>query len=167
MTKWNAVHGEILDVTADGLLCSANPSLNLSGGVGGAFLLRYGSEMQSFLHAHLHTNQLRYIEPGAAVTVPPCGSPYLAVAHAVAIDAFYDTSPSLILDAYTAAIGGLANAGCRSIAAACLGCGYGRLPPEDFVKSMEPLVSRSFDSVDTFAFVTTNKTLAVNLQEIL
>ena len=51
MTHWDVSHSDLLDSVADGLLCSANPNLNLSGGVGGAFALRYGDEMQSFLHA--------------------------------------------------------------------------------------------------------------------
>jgi hypothetical protein len=49
MTSWRVAHGDLLDTDADGLLCSANPSLNLSGGVGGAFSMRFGPEMQTFL----------------------------------------------------------------------------------------------------------------------
>jgi O-acetyl-ADP-ribose deacetylase (regulator of RNase III) len=41
-SSWTASAGEILDSAAEALVCSANPQLNLSGAVGGAFLLRYG-----------------------------------------------------------------------------------------------------------------------------
>ena len=37
---WRLCVGDILDVPADVLVCSANVYLNLSGGVGGAFALR-------------------------------------------------------------------------------------------------------------------------------
>lgn len=43
MTIWAASVGEILDLAADALICSANPQLNLSGGVGGGFLLHITS----------------------------------------------------------------------------------------------------------------------------
>jgi hypothetical protein len=40
--KWTVKSGNILDENADVLICSANVFLNLSGGVGGAILLRCG-----------------------------------------------------------------------------------------------------------------------------
>ncbi len=64
MTRWYVSHADILDTEADGLICSANPSLNLSGGVGGAFLLQYGTGMQEILHSHLRSTGQRFIEPG-------------------------------------------------------------------------------------------------------
>ena len=48
-------HGDVLDVEADVLICSANVSLNLSGGVGGALMGRYGEGLQQELHGHLPT----------------------------------------------------------------------------------------------------------------
>jgi len=33
MTQWHIVHTDILDYPAEGLLCTAIPNLNLSGGV--------------------------------------------------------------------------------------------------------------------------------------
>ena len=41
--------GNILDEPADVLVCSANPHLTLSGGVGADLLARYGGRMQSAL----------------------------------------------------------------------------------------------------------------------
>jgi hypothetical protein len=69
MTQWCVSSADILDAKADGLICSANPNLNLSGGVGGAFLLRYGTEMQDFLHGHLRST--RFPTPIAISFDPP------------------------------------------------------------------------------------------------
>jgi O-acetyl-ADP-ribose deacetylase (regulator of RNase III) len=44
--KWHVHPGDILDIPADVLVSSANVYLTLSGGVGGAFLRRYGVAMQ-------------------------------------------------------------------------------------------------------------------------
>ena len=57
--KWSLKHGDLLDEPADVLVCSANVFLNLSGGVGGAFLLRYGGQMQEELHRYLAQRQIR------------------------------------------------------------------------------------------------------------
>jgi len=157
MTQWHLFHGDILNVRADGLVCSANPDLNLSGGVGGAFSLRYGNEMQTFLHDYLREKNLRRVGPGEAVVALSCGSPFMAVAHAVAIDPFYDTNNEQILNAYQAAFKGLANAGCRTITAACLGCGYGRFPANQFSETIEILVAMQFTAVDDVTFATTDR----------
>lgn len=167
MAEWRIVHGEILDVRADGLLCSANPSLNLSGGVGGAFLLRYGSEMQTFLHDHLRRNNLRYVSPENAVVAPSCGSPYQAVAHAVAIDAFYGTNNDRIVATYQAALNALARAGCRSVVSACLGCGYGRCSPTEFASAIQRVIAIPFDNLESVTLATTNAELAELLASVM
>ena len=48
--KWILKCKNIVDETADVLVCSANVSLNLSGGVGAELLGRYGVTMQKALH---------------------------------------------------------------------------------------------------------------------
>lgn len=160
MTRWYVSQGDILDTEAEGLICSANPSLNLSGGVGGAFLLRYGTGMQEFLHGQLRSTGQRFIEPGRAVVAPPCGSPYQAIAHAVAIDGFYETNSHFIRSAYQDAIDQLAKASCRTITAACLACGYGRCTIEKFIEALRPLVAKPYPAVDKITLVTTNTELA-------
>ena len=160
MTRWHVSNADILDAKADGLICSANPNLNLSGGVGGAFLLRYGSEMQDFLHGHLRSTGQRFIQPGNAVVAPPCGSTYKAIAHAVAINAFYDTNCDFIRSAYESAIRQLAAASCRTMSAACLACGYGRCSIANFIESIEPLIAKPYSNVDIITLVTTNIELA-------
>ncbi len=170
MIKWQVIHGDLLDISADGLICSANPNLNLSGGVGGAFSMRYGGEMQEFLHAHLREQKLRVVPPGTVVISPGFSSPFPHVAHAVAIDVFYDTNAELILQTYFTAIQQLAAAGCRSIAAACLGCGYGRCPEAEFLKSIErliaTLIATPLENVDHITLATTNEALADSLRQL-
>ena len=163
MTRWHVQHGDILDHQADGLLCSANPNLNLSGGVGGAFALRYGSEMQTFLHDYLRKQSQNHIDPGEAVIAPSCGSPFIAIAHAVSIDAFYDTDVDTIIRTYDSAIRGLAAQHCHTIAATCLGCGYGRVTNETFATVASQLWNMGYDDVTKITLVTTNADLADRL----
>src|SRR5882757_5821312 len=95
---WQVHLGDLLDVPADVLVCSANVYLALSGGVGGAFLLRYGPGMQDALQHFLTERGIRHVERGDVIQMPPCGSPYRAVLHAVAVDGFYKSSSAVIAE---------------------------------------------------------------------
>jgi len=167
MTHWSVRHADVFDADADGLICSANPNLNLSGGVGGALLLRYGEEMQTHLHGYLTKNHRKFVEPGTVVVTPSCGSPFAAIAHAVAIDAFYDTNADIIYRTYKFAIAQLTAVKCRNIAATCLGCGYGRCSVDEFIKSVAALIAIPIKDVDTFTFVTTNADLVDSISETI
>lgn len=139
--RWSVVAGDILDVPADVLICSANPYLNLSGGVGGAMLVRYGPTMQEFLHASLANAKRCTIEPGEIVVTPPCGAPYTAVIHAVAVDAFYRTSIDIVRKTASRAIEEAARLGARRVALAALATGYGRMPVAHFADAIRPLLA--------------------------
>ena len=65
--RWSVKQGDILDEPADVLVCSANPWLNLSGGVGGEVLLRHGPQMQQELHRLLAARGLRSVPQGEVV----------------------------------------------------------------------------------------------------
>ena len=160
MTTWRVVNTDIFDVKADGLICSANPSLNLSGGVGGAFLLRYGNEMQDYLHRHLRDRNTHHVERGGVIIAPPCNSPFIAVAHAVAIDAFYETSIGVICQTYERALNQLATKNCRTVVASCLGCGYGRCPINEFIIALKSVAAIPFPTLDVVTFATTDSYLA-------
>ena len=156
MTIWATSVGEILDLSADALICSANPQLNLSGGVGGEFLLRYGESMQQYLHDWLRQSSRRFVTPGTVVVAPSCGSSFRVVLHAVAIDAFYDTSADVIAQAYANAFAEASRLGCRTLASACLACGYGRATPEIFLAGIGRYLGHSVPGIDRVEFRSTN-----------
>lgn len=164
MTRWKASVGEILDFPADALICSANPQLNLSGGVGGAFALRFGNAMQHFLHEWLAANDLHFVEPGQVVVAPSCGSPFRVVIHAVAIDAFYDSSADIIRKAYANAFADAARAGCRTVASACLACGYGRATPHAFATAVRVFLHGQLPGIDRVDFISTNREVSDAVQ---
>jgi len=167
MTTWTASVGEILDLSADALICSANPQLNLSGGVGGEFLLRYGESMQRYLHDWLRRSARRFVMPGTVVVAPPCGSPFRVVLHAVAIDAFYDTSADVIAETYGNAFAEASRMGCRTIASACLACGYGRATPEMFVAAIRRYVAGSIAGIDRVELRSTNADVVKAVREAI
>jgi O-acetyl-ADP-ribose deacetylase (regulator of RNase III) len=145
--KWTLKHGDLLDEPADVLVCSANPWLNLSGGVGGAFLLRYGGQMQEELHRYLAQRRLRCVPPGTVVQMPPCGSPYRSVLHAVAVDAFYESSPERVREVIRASLRAAASLDARKVVLAALATGYGRLSMSGFAEALAPLIGEDFAPV--------------------
>jgi O-acetyl-ADP-ribose deacetylase (regulator of RNase III) len=167
MTTWAASVGELLDLSADALVCSANGQLNLSGGVGGEFLIRYGQSMQEYLHDWLRRSGQRFVTPGAVVVAPSCGTPFRIVIHAVAIDAFYVTSADLIAQAYASAFGEASRMGCRTIASACLACGYGRATPQMFVAAIGRFLDGSIAGIDRVEFRSTNLELIDAVREAI
>jgi O-acetyl-ADP-ribose deacetylase (regulator of RNase III) len=142
--QWLANHGDILDVPAEVLICSANVYLTLSGGVGGEFLLRYGSAMQDALLKHLAEQKLRHLESGAVVVMPPCNSPYRAVLHAVAIDGLYTTNIQLIADTITKSLRIAETLSAKTVALTALATGYGRQSITTFGKALTQAASESF-----------------------
>ena len=146
--QWVLTHGDILDVPADVLICSANIYLNLSGGVGGEILRRYGDAMQKELHGYLAERKLRFVEPGAVVPTAPCGTPFNAVLHAVAVDGFYQSSPSLIEQTVTTALKVAAGLGAKRVALTALATGYGRLSMRTFAAGVARLTEATFPPLD-------------------
>lgn len=94
--------------------------------------------------------------PGTVVAAPSCGSPFRVVLHAVAIDAFYDTSADLLAQAYHNAFAEASRRGCRTIASACLACGYGHATPEMFVAAIRRYLGGAIDGIDRVEFRSTN-----------
>jgi O-acetyl-ADP-ribose deacetylase len=159
--------GDILDVDSDALICSANPYLNLSGGVGGTILVRFGDEMQKALRRYLVENDLTYVSPGGIVSVPPCGTPFRHVVHAVAVDSFYDSSPALVGDVVRKALALLGGLGVRSVALAALATGFGRLTMGEFATGILPVLSEEFGSVTQVTVCVLDEAEALEIEAVL
>ncbi len=87
--------GDVLDFPADLLVSTANPWLNMSGGVNSAICERC-PEVQEELHAHLESIYKTSVPAGSAVRSSAGSLPFLNIVHAVAIDPFYDSSLELL-----------------------------------------------------------------------
>lgn len=145
---WYVYHGDLLDVPADVLVCSANVYLALSGGVGGAFLLRYGPAMQEALQQYLLQRVIRHVERGDVITMPPCGSPYRAVLHAVAVDGTYESSSAVVALVLAESLRQSAALGAQTVALAAVATGYGRMPMTDFAVAIRQVIRESFPPLE-------------------
>lgn len=124
--------GNIVEERADGLVCSGNVKLNMSGGVNGALLQGGGEAMQAALHAFLKSQGRAYVEPGFAMRIGPEPFHFKSIVYTVAIDPFYDSSVELVVKSLANAFSILAEDGCETVAVPALATGYGHLGKADF-----------------------------------
>ena len=144
MTEWQVHHGDLLDVPADVLICSANVYLTLSGGVGGALMMRYGSTLQDAMTAYLAKRGVKHVERGDVVAMPSLGTPYRAVLHAVAVDGFYETTIDVTAEILRKSLRQAAELGAETAALAALATGYGRRPIEFFAAAVNKVIDEDF-----------------------
>ena len=142
--KLELYHGDILDLQVDVLVCSSNVSLNLSGGVGGALLIRYGADLQSELHSKLPKTTPRFVKRGDVIITHPKNTPYKAVFHAVAVDAFYDSSSDIIHNICRKIFRMAADERAETLALPLLATGYGHLTVTEFIKGFSDAVKSDY-----------------------
>jgi O-acetyl-ADP-ribose deacetylase len=135
--------GDILDEHVDVLVCSANPQLNLSGGVGGAILLRGGAAVQRELHALLAREGPKGATPGSVFHTGPGVLKVRHILHAIAVDAFYTTSRELVAETIRRALSEAARLEAATVALTALATGYGRMRINDFGAALALALTRS------------------------
>lgn len=165
--RWQLKHADLLHEPAEALIVSANPQLQLSGGVGAALLNRYGQDVQTELHYHLKKIGKRYVQPTDVAPTFGGGVPYKVVVHAVAIDAFYDTSPEWVTAALDRALQLAARFEAHTVAAAALATGYGRMPMIDFAVGLKPLLRRTYAPVEQVTLCLSNREKYEELASLL
>jgi O-acetyl-ADP-ribose deacetylase (regulator of RNase III) len=146
--KWTVRQGDILDVSADVLVCSANPYLNLSGGVGGALLMRYGVDLQATLHEYLQSRNTNFALRGTMVETGPCGTPYRAILHAVALDSFYESTIEIVQDLVHRCLLRSMELEAKIVSLTALATGYGRLTIGDFGKAIQKIRSNPYAPIE-------------------
>src|SRR5262245_51322271 len=108
--------GNVLDVPADVLISTANPWLQMTGGVNLAIMVRPDGELvYEELQRHLRTAGKRYVEPGTVVCTGPGSLPVKHILHAVSIDPSYDSSVDLVADTLARALTMARELGARTV----------------------------------------------------
>ena len=130
------------------LVCSANPHLTLSGGVGADLLARYGTAMQVALEKVVRQRTPHFIPQGEVIPYTDTVLPYRAVLHAVAIDGWYDSSPRIIKQTITTALRMAAGYAARRVALTALATGFGHLSLAEFADGIRPLLDQVYPPID-------------------
>ncbi len=157
--------GDVLQTNVDVLISTANPWLNLSGGVNGAILSACGSAIQEELHAHLKQLGVSAVPAGTVVRSDPGCLPFQDILHAVAIDLFYDASIEMVRSTFATALQMAVELGAVSVASPTLATGYGPLSIEEFGRAIAPLVNDSRFTTLTVTIVVRTKEGAMRLSD--
>ena len=145
--RWALKACNILDEPADVLICSANVSLNLSGGVGADLLGRYGPRMQAELHRLIAGRTPRAARQGEVFAYAGPELPYKAVLHAVAVDGWYHATPESVRETVATALRMAAELTAKKVTLTALATGFGDLTLPDFANALRPLMSMDFPPI--------------------
>ena len=148
--------GDVLEFPADVLISTANPWLNMSGGVNGAICERC-PEIQEELHSWLEANYKTAVAAGSAVKTLAGTLPFSHIVHAVAIDPFYDSNTELVTKTLSAAFGLILDLDAKTVSMPTLATGFGPLSIDDFAFAFKKSVLEKFDSLETTIVVRTQE----------
>ncbi len=130
--------GNVLDVPADVLISTANPWLQMTGGVNLAIILRpKGEDVHAELQTYLPGTGHRIVPPGTVVRTGPGSLPVKHILHAVAIDPSYDSSVELVASTITSALTQARDLGAKVVSMPALGTGFGPLSIGDFAAALK------------------------------
>src|ERR1700756_1844826 len=113
--KLEVLVGNILDVPGDVLVSTANPWLQMTGGVNLGIIVRpQGEDVYEELQRYLHDSGQPMADPGTVVCTGPGSLPVKKILHAVAIDPSYDSSIDLVRDTIIRALSRARELGART-----------------------------------------------------
>lgn len=134
--------GNVLAETADILISTANPWLNLSGGVNGAIREAVGPDLQTELHEFLKLKGLSAVPGGTVVRTNAYSLPFKHILHAVAIDPFYDSSADLVGATFAKALDMALDLHVLTVSSPTLATGYGPMSICDFGIAVAPVLKK-------------------------
>jgi O-acetyl-ADP-ribose deacetylase len=132
--------GDVLAESADVLISTANPWLNLSGGVNGAIREAVGPDLQTELHEFLKLRGLSAVPAGTVVRTSAYTLPFKHILHAVAIDPFYDSSLDLVQSTFAKALDMALELQALTVSSPTLATGYGPLSIGEFGTAIAPVL---------------------------
>ena len=160
--------GDELDVPADVLISTANPWLQMTGGVNLKIILRpQGEFVHEELQAHLRTAGTRYVEPGTVVRTGPGSLPVRHILHAVAIEPSYDSSVSLVAATIARALEQARELAARIVSLPALATGFGPLPMEEFATALGEALQRDWSPLERLKVVLLRMEDADTVREVL
>lgn len=132
--------GDVLQTPADVLISTANPWLNMSGGVNAAIRERDAS-IQDELRERLNEMGTAAVPAGTVLVTSGGTLPFSHIIHAVAIDPFYDSSVDIVSKTLRAAFRQARALAARTISLPTLATGYGPMTVEQFAVALADVAS--------------------------
>jgi O-acetyl-ADP-ribose deacetylase (regulator of RNase III) len=166
--KVEVLAGNILDVPADVLVSTANPWLQMTGGVNLGIILRpKGEDVYEELQRYLRSTGHDLVEPGTIVCTGPASLPVKNILHAVSIDPSYDSSVALVSQTIARALSQAKALDARTVTLAALATGFGPLSMEDFAVALRQALAQDWSPLETLKVVVKHEAEAAKIREVL
>lgn len=159
--------GDVLREPADVLISTANPWLNLSGGVNGAIREAVGPNLQTELHELMKQQATSALPAGTVVRSNAYTLPFKHILHAVAIDPFYDSTKDIVGATFEKAIAMALELQALTVSSPTLATGYGPMSIRDFGSAVAPVLKKPTLKNLTLNLVVRCDDHAIELQEAL
>lgn len=159
--------GDVLSEPADVLISTANPWLNLSGGVNGAIREAVGPDLQTELHELLKQQGISALPAGNVVRSNAYNLPFKHILHAVSIDPFYDSSALLVKVTFEKALDMALELQALTVSSPTLATGYGPMSISDFGSAVAPVLKKSSLEHLTLSLVVRREDHALELRDAL
>ncbi len=159
--------GDVLCEPADLLISTANPWLNLSGGVNGAIREAVGPDLQTELHELLKQQGVSALPAGKVVRSNAYTLPFKHILHAIAIDPFYDSSALLVKATFETALDMALELQALTVSSPTLATGYGPMSISDFGSAVAHVLKKSSLEHLTLNLVVRREDHALELRDAL
>ena len=166
--KVEIITGNVLDVPADVLIATANPWLQMTGGVNLAIILRPGGELVHVeLQRYLPATGRRIVDAGTVVRTSSGSLPVKHILHAVSIDPSYDSSVELVANTITTALAQARDLGARTVSLPALATGFGPLTMDDFANALKITLARDWSPLELVIVVLKDEEAAEVVRDTL
>ena len=159
--------GDVLDEHVDVRLCSANPTLGMTGGVNGALLLRGAESIQRELKDHLSGLRRMHVEPGSVIRTGPGPLAVKHILHSVGVNMFYESSVDLVRGLLIAALREASRLGAMTVATPALATGYGPLSMSQFGEALQGALQEDYPGLRELRVVLRSPESVAEVTEIL
>ena len=166
--KVEVLAGNIVEVPADVLVSTANPWLQMTGGVNLAIIVRpKGEDVFSELQDYLRATGKKMVDPGTVICTGPGSLPVKKILHAVSIDPSYDSSIELVANTIVTALSQARQLDARIVTLAALATGFGPLLMEDFATALQEALRRDWAPLETLKVVVKHEEEASKIRAVL
>lgn len=159
--------GNVLDQKADVLIATANPMLNMSGGVNGAILSRGGQNIQKELKEYLRKTNCKWVKEGSVVQTSPGPLVVKYILHAVSINGFYESSIELVSKTIIKAFSMASDLKANTVTMPSLATGYGPLSIKEFAQALKIATTQKYLSINKLFLILRKNTDIIIVKDIL
>src|SRR5262249_314826 len=166
--KVDVFAGNIVEIPADVLVSTANPWLQMTGGVNLAIIVRpKGDDVFAELQDYLRAAGKKMVDPGTVVCTGPGSLPVKKILHAVSIDPSYDSSSELVARTIVTALSRARQLDARTVTLAALATGFGPLLMEDFAAALQEALRLDWTPLETLKVVVKHEEEASKIRAVL